>query len=465
MEAWYTKKLAEYAVNSRFDDYPDAVIERTKVLMMDLIGCMFGGCQTGLGKAIVGPLTSMGGQPEATIVGGGVKVPTIQAAFANGTTANALDYDDTLLGIGHPGASVIPAALAIGEWKHASGKDVLNAILVGYDVGDRIGLAIQPSYERLQNVWGVGTWQTLGAAAATARVLNFDLNKTLNTYGVAGATAPLPNTQKWGWDLSERPIHWVKEPTGWPCWTGTTAAILAMNGFIGNRYILDGPNGFWIMAGSDRCDYEKMTQGLGSEYEVINNIAIKPYSSCRWQHATLDCVKELKKEHDLTAESVESVAVRSFAWVKTHEVYNPADMVDAQFSIPYTVAMVLLGEHPGPAWYTPENFQSDSVAKIMKKVTVETDPDIDRDYFDDDKISARVEIDTKAGDRFETYVDVPSGDPQRPLSQSEIEDKFRNQAMYALDPADVDRVMKTIYSFEKLDDIGDLMSMLMGNQQ
>lgn len=463
MSEWYTKKLAEYAVSTRFEDYPNEVIERVKILILDLIGCMFGGCQTSLGKAIVTPLKSMGGQPEATIVGGGVKVPTIQAAFANGTTGNALDYDDTLLGIGHPGASVIPAALAIGEWKHASGKDVLNAILVGYDVGDRIGLAIQPSYERLQKVWGVGTWQTLGAAAAAARVLNMDLDKTLNTYGVAGATAPLPNTQKWGWELSERPIHWVKEPTGWPCWTGTTAAVLADNGFIGNRYILDGDNGFWIMAGSDQCDYEKMTQGLGKDYEVIDNIAIKPYSSCRWQHATLDCVKELKRENGLEPETIGTVEVNSFAWVKTHEVYNPADMVDAQFSIPYTVSMVLLGEHPGPAWYTPEKMQSDAVAKIMKKVSVETDPEIDRAYFDENKISARVRITTTDGNRFEKFVGVPSGDPQRPISQSEIEGKFRNQALYALAPDEVDQVMDKIDALEKLEDVGDLMSLLTGS--
>lgn len=463
MKDWYTKKLAEYAVNSRFEDYPIEVIERVKVLILDLIGCMFGGCQTSLGKAIVTPLTSMGGQPEATIVGGGARVPTIQAAFANGTTGNALDYDDTLLGIGHPGASVIPAALALGEWKHASGKDVLNAILVGYDVGDRIGLAIQPSYERLQKVWGVGTWQTLGAAAAAARVLNMGLGKTLNTYGVAGATAPLPNTQKWGWDLSERPIHWVKEPTGWPCWTGTTAAVLADNGFIGNRYILDGDNGFWIMAGSDQCDYEQMTRGLGSEFEVVDNIAIKPYSSCRWQHATLDCVKELKQEHGLAPESIEAVAVHSFAWVKTHEVYSPSDMVDAQFSIPYTVSMVLLGEHPGPAWYTPENLQSDTIAKIMKKVTVETDPEIDQAYFDDDKISARVQITTTAGDRFEKFIGVPSGDPQRPISQGEIEDKFRNQALYSLKPNQIDQVIETICQFETIEDIAAFMPLLQGS--
>jgi 2-methylcitrate dehydratase PrpD len=461
MDTWVTKELATYAVETKYEDYPQEVIDKVKIFILDSIGCMFGGCQTNLGEAIVNPIRSMGGSEEATIVGGGVKVPTIQAALVNGTTANALDYDDTLLGIGHPGASIIPAALAIGEWVNASGRDVLNAILIGYDVGDRIGLAIQPSYERLQNVWGVGTWQTFSAVVAAAKVLDLDLKQTLNAYGVAGATAPLPNTQKWGWALEERPIHWVKEPTGWPCWTGTTAAVLAHNGFVGNNYILDGDNGFWIMAGSDQCDYDKMTQGLGSEYEVMTNIAIKPYSSCRWQHATLDCVKQLKQENGLSPEEVKEVLIHSFAWVKTHELYGPSDMVDAQFCIPYTTTMVLLGIHPGPAWYTQENLESEDILNLSNKVRVEVDPELDKAYFEKDQLSARVEITTERG-KFERFVDVPTGDPRNPLTRQEIEDKFRNQAAYVLEEVEIDRVIEKIYDFENLDRVSDLMSSLAG---
>ncbi len=125
--------------------------------------------------------------------------------------------------------------------------------------------------------------------------------------------------------------------------------------------------------------------------------------------------------------------------------------------------MVLLGEHPGPAWYTPENLQSDTIAKIMKKVTVETDPEIDQAYFDDDKISARVQITTTAGDRFEKFIGVPSGDPQRPISQGEIEDKFRNQALYSLKPNQIDQVIETICQFETIEDIAAFMPLLQGS--
>ena len=463
MDRWVTRELADYAVQTRFEDYPTDVVETVKLLILDNIGCMLGGCQTSLGKAILGPIRSMGGGEEATIVGGGMKVPTIQAAFVNGTTANALDYDDTLLGIGHPGASVIPAALAMGEWKYASGKDVINAILTGYDVGDRIGVAIQPSFERLQHVWGVGTWQTFGAVVAAGKVLGFDLDRMLNAFGVAGATAPLPNTQKWGWDSDERPIHWVKEPTGWPAWTGTTAAVLAANGFVGNRHILDGDNGFWIMAGSDRCDYDKMTKGLGTEYDV-NHIAIKPYSSCRWQHAALDCVSELKKDHGPDPEEIREVVIRSFAWVKRHEVYGPTEMVDAQFCIPYTVTMVLLGYHPGPAWYTDENLKSEDILNLSKKVRVEVDPEIDKAYWEEDRISARVEIVTKNGEKIEKFVPIPSGDPRNPVSPDQIEGKFKNQASYCLTDGEIESVIGAIRDLENLDNVTELMGILAGSR-
>ena len=459
MDTSVTKELANYAVKTRFEDYPREVIDKAKILILDNIGCMLGGSQTVLGKAMLDPIKSMGGREEATIVGVGVKLPTIQAAFVNGTTANALDYDDTYLG--HPGSSIIPSALAMGEWKHASGKDVINAVLIGYDVGDRIARAIQPSYERLQNVWGVGTWQTFSAVAAAAKVLDFDLGRMLNAFGVAGATAPLPNTQKWGWDIEERPIHWVKEPTGWAAWTGTTAAVLAANGFVGNRYILDGDNGFWIMAGSDQCDFDEMTRGLGTEYDA-HNIAIKPYSSCRWQHTALDCVHELKAEHGLKPEEIREIIIHSFTWVKRHEVYGPMEMVDAQFCIPYTVTMVLLGFHPGPAWYTKENLKSEKILNLSKKVRVEVDPDIDKAYWEELNMSTRVEILNQSGEKLEKFVEIPTGDPRNPLSMEQIEDKFRNQAAYSLREQEIETAIQKIHDLENINDLNDLMSTLAG---
>lgn len=406
----------------------------------------------------------MGGEPEATLIGGGQKVPAIHAAFVNGTNANALDFDDTYLSdaIGHPGSSTIPAALAVAEWKKASGRDLINAVVTAYEVGNRIGLAIQPTKERLQKVWGFGTWQTFCAAIAAAKVLNLNLEQLFNAFGVAGATAPLPCTQKWGWDLAERPIHWVKEPTGWPCWTGTLAAILAENGFIGNHYILDGENGFWIMAGSDRCDYEKMTTGLGEDYLIINDMSFKPYSCCRWQHAALDGIAEIISTHQLKAEDIGKIVINSFSWVKTQETYQMKSPVDAQFCMPYTAAMVVMGNKPGPGWYTDDLLKSDQVAALAAKITVNLDPEIDFAYHEEGEQGARVEITSTRGETFSVTVNIPRGDPRNPLSPDDVEEKFRNQAAYVLDHEAVEMVTEMINNLEEVQDISLLMDIVRG---
>jgi 2-methylcitrate dehydratase PrpD len=456
MGQWITKELAKYAVETGFADHPADAVDLAKTFILDNLGCMIGGAQTALGRSMIDTVGQMGGAKQASVVGTSMTVPTIQAALINGTTANALDFDETLEGLGHPSSSVIPAALALGESKSVSGRDLITAILVGYDVGNRVGRAIQPTYERLKQVWCVGTWQTFGAVAAAAKILGLDLEQTLNAYGIAGATAPLPNTQKWGWDLSERPIHWVKEPTGWPSWTGTLAAELATTGFVGNRFILDGDNGFWIMAGSDRCDFERMTRGLGQDFEV-RHLSIKPYPSCRWQHAALDCVQELKARHAIAPEQVERVSVRSFDWVVSHEIYAPKDMVDAEFSLPHTVAMVLLGHPPGPRWYAPDVLHDPDVIAFSRKVTVDLDEEINRAYHEDDKIGARVEIVTTDGAVYQATSDSPTGDPDKPLGKADVESKFRNLANGILDPDAVDRLVANIARLEELEDITPML--------
>lgn len=464
MQEWVTKDLVEYTAGARFQDFPKQVIEKTKLHLLDSIGCSLGGSRSPIGTSILNPFTRMAGSPEATLIGGGKKVPCIQAAFVNGTNANALDFDDTYLsnGIGHPGSSIIPAALAAGEWKRATGKEILTAIITGYEVGNRIGLAIQPTHERLQKVWGVGTWQTFGAVVAASKAMNLTIDQTFNAFGVAGATAPLPNTQKWGWDISERPIHWVKEPTGWPCWTGTLAAVLAENGFIGNRYILDGDNGFWIMAGSDRCDFAKMTGGLGSEYVILNDMSFKPYSCCRWQHPALDGIRKIREENTLRPADVSAITVNSFYWVKSQEVYEPVSVVDAQFCIPFTAAMVMMGSKPGPGWYIPENLENQEVTDLAAKVSVTVDPDLDAVYVEKGELSARVDVTTTSGESIEAFVAIPFGDPRNPMPPSEVEKKFRNQASYVLDDAATSTAVEMIMDFDKLETIDGLMALLAG---
>jgi 2-methylcitrate dehydratase len=138
-------------------------------------------------------------------------------------------------------------------------------------------------------------------------------------------------------------------------------------------------------------------------------------------------------------------------------------MVDAQFCIPYTVTMVLLGCQPGPAWYTDENLKSERILNLSKKVRVEIDPDIDKAYFEENRLSSRVEIVTENGEKLEKFVGIPKGDPLKPLPLQEIEEKFRRQASYSLEPDEIERAIEMIDNFENLGNVSDLMSSLTGS--
>lgn len=453
-----TEILADYAVSTDFAKYPSEVTDRAKLVIVDTLGCMLGGAATRLGQSMLDTLTASGETGASTIVGEGARFGVATAALLNGTTANALDFDETLEGIGHPSASVIPAALAVGEKRRSTGKALINAVLAGYDVGNRIGKAIQPTYDRLQQVWNVGTWQTMGAAAAAARILDLNSDQTRHAYGIAGATAPLPNTQKWGWDLDERPIHWVKEPTGWASWTGTTAALLAANGFIGNRFILDGPKGFWIMAGSDRCDFDAMVADLGERHAVMD-LSLKPYPCCRWQHAALDCVDAIISENALQPPHIKSVDIYSFDWVEAFEVYGPKDMVDAEFSLPYSVTMLINRVARGAEWFIPDRLYDADLIEYSRRVRVHEDREMNRRYHENGDVCAKVKIATNSGEEFIKSSFCPSGSPDKFLSDRVIFDKFLALAKPALG-RQAEELLDLLLNLQEVDDISRLTALM-----
>ncbi len=458
MDQWVTKELAEYAVSTSIDTYPTSTVEQVKLFVLDTLGCMIGGMQTNLSKTMARSLLKAGNGGSATIVGSDIRLSLGDAALLNGTSANALDFEETLAGIGHPSGTIFGAALAAGEDRNITGAEFLDAILVGYDIGNRIGRAIQPTYERLKQVWFVGTWQTFSAVSAASKCLKLDVTKTLNAYGIAGATAPLPNSQKWGFELRERPVHWVKEPTGWPSWTGITAALLAEDGFVGNRFILDGEKGFWAMAGSDRVDFAAMRCNLGSEFEVTK-LSFKPYSCCRWQHSALDCVVEIIEHGRLQPKDIAQVDVYTFDWVQDFEVYGPVDVVDAGFSVPHSVTMILHGIRPGPEWFTDENLHNETLVEYSRRVRVNFDESYNNSFHQDGKIGSRVDITLHTGDVLSASASMPAGSPEKPMSRAAIEGKFMSMVAPVLGDDKAAACMLRVSELETANDIRDILEL------
>lgn len=453
-----TSVLAEYAQRMTFEDLPHEVVRKAKQVILDSLGCALAGSQTKLVNIIDNLIKQEGGHPICTLIGRREESSPAWCAFRNAAAANAFDFEDDNY-YGHPSSTIVPTALAVAEEVEASGRAMIVSVVAAYDVVSRIGKAIQPSAERSAKVWGVGTHQVFGAAVAAAKLMELQGDDLLHALGLAGVSAPLPSG--WIWNFDDRPLSWHKDSVHWPAWAGLTAARLAREGFIGPRSVLDGPHGFWIMSSSDRFYPEALTEGLGSDFKILAS-AFKPYPACRWSHSALDAVAIVMKNHPIDVSDISSVEIETSNLLEDYRFmdYSPANLVDAGFSLPYPVAMVLLGIPPGPDWYSSDLMADPEVMHLVSLVNLHATDEMNRLHNEENLDPARAIITTDSGKSYSAMVPVARGAPSNPLNEYELEDKFRRNCRNVLPTGRIERLIDNIDNLEKVDihrDIGVLL--------
>ncbi|MEX2356306.1 MAG: MmgE/PrpD family protein [Thermaerobacterales bacterium] len=442
-----TEQLASYAAEIRFEDLPDEVVHAAKRAILDSLGCSIGGARVKQGRFLVDFFSSMGGRPEGLVLATGQKLPLTHAAHINAALANVLDFDDTL-GEGHLGATIVPPALAAAGMKKVTGAELLAAVTAGYEVSARIGTAIRPSPERFRLVRGLGTFQVFGAVSAVGHLLNLDSETMRSAFGIAGANAPVPSVYKEGFD--DRPVAWVKNNFGWSAQGGVLGALMAQRGYRGQRSFLDGERGFWRIAGSDRCDFDLMTAGLGSEYRVLDN-QFKPYSCCRYHHSVLDGVRTLM---DRTGgDEVTGVEVRTIWRVGEHMDPRPQDLTDGQYSLPYQIAGHLSGRAERFDWMLRSQLDDPELLKLADRVAYVADDAMEDQFQSVRQLSAAVVMRTAAGEWSET-VPHPWGSPANPISDADLERKFRHLTGPALGESAAQLLVDLIWNLDSVGDVG-----------
>jgi len=444
-----TQQMAEYITKLPYEKIPIPVVEYSKILILDALGCGVRGSQTDIGKSTFGFAGQLGSAPQATVWGRKQKMASPTAAYVNASATNALDYDDTGKG-GHPGSTVISAAFALAEKMGKGGKDLILAVVAGYEVGTRIAQAIEPTWERYQQVHGIGTAQTFGSMAASAKLLGLDMEQTLNAFGIAGAIAPVAHAGKFGWH--DKSIPFIKDNVAWPAEAGVRACLLAEQGYLGSESFLDGDKGYWVMAGSDRCNFDRMTDF--KKFDILT-VSLKPYPCCRWIHTTLDAISSLQTKAEMNPGEIDRVDIYSILpladfFGKT----DPKTFVDLEFSVPCSVALRLHGV-PFADWFLPENWKSPKVLELARKIHVKLDQKY-QDFFvstnrDSVRIPSRVEVFLKGGGKLEAYEDVASGSPQKPMSPEERLKKFKGLTAKALSKEDQDEVIGLVTDLEKIE--------------
>lgn len=436
--------IAEFVTQARWEDFPADVTNKVKWALLDTLGVALAGSRSRRAQLIRQLTMTFPMEPrEATVWGTTDKTSCLWAALANGVASSTLDADDGHRGAtGHPGGIVIPAALAAAERADASGRTVLEAVVVGYEIGLRAGMYFNRHPDQVLHASGTGG--AMGAAAAAAKALGLNTEACFSALGITEVTAPIAmgiGHLKLGM-LSE-----IKEGMGWGSFTGLTAASLAEQGMIGTFSL------------PDTADHDGiLNHDLGRDYE-ISKIYFKAYPACRWSHHAIERVLEARREHDIKPEMIANIRIGSHKRACYLDIKRPQTTVEAGFSIPFLIGTALIHGQIGPEEISDDRLLDPTVLALADKVTIERDAEADARY--PQKSLARVEITTTDGRKVEFPPEGwVRGDAQNPFTPEEMEQKFRTYAGICLNEEMRTQLREAVMELESLVSAADLTRFL-----
>ena len=449
-----TERMAEFIVETKWADFPALAIERAKKAAVDTVGVTLAGVNEPVGRIVADFARNMSGAPEASIIGLGERAAAPLAALVNGAMGHALDFDDSsYLLSGHPSVVVLPAVLAQGEKQGASGREVLEAFIIGYEISTKLGLGMNPEH------YGAGwhstcTLGTLGAAAAAAHLRGFDVETTRHALGIAASHASGVHAN---FGTMTKPLHAGLAPEA-----GLRAAELAAAGLTANTTILEAPRGFLqVYAGGGSPDGDGIAQSLGRPYSLADpGMNMKPYPCCLSTHPAVDALYDLVEEAGVTAADVARIEV-SLLEISTQVLryHTPQTGLEGKFSIEYCLARMLLDRDLRLETFTDEAVREPLLQDWMKKIHVTAD---DMGWRPGERRPSEVRVCLNDGRVLKERTDVSRGCALWPMEDAKIRSKFRDCAKTTLAADEYEEVLTLLESFETQTEIDSLMALLGG---
>lgn len=447
-----TKLLAQFITEIKYKDLKDEVIEKAKTLVLDQLGCQLAFSVKPWSEIVYKFVSSRkSGRKESTVVYYGLKTAADEAAFANATFGHGFEMDDTeLSSFTHPGSVVIPSALAMGEAASINGKEFISALVAGYEAMIRIGMATRTMNARsFHNTSVVGT---LGAAAASGKVLGFSSEIMLNAMGIASSECGGIGEFNISGGSVKR-LH-----AGFAVQAGIKAALLAQLGITGPSTALEGKRGF-CQAYSNEYFLEDIISDLGKEYRIMWT-GNKPYCCCAGQHSVIDAAAKIKAEHNVQSEEVDEIIIEQLQREvgAVGNIIEPHDITSAQFSARFGVALRLIKGSNGSSDYTEKNIRDPELLSLTRKVR----------YLATEKLAesavggapAIVTIKLKNGTTYQARVDYAKGTKRNLMTKKELEQKFKDLASSVLPEKRVETILKTVGNLEEIERINTLVPLL-----
>ncbi len=447
-----TAELSAFTATMQLASLPPEVVTRARFLVLDLVGNIVRARHDAESTAsFLAAARAMGmASGNVGVFGDTARYTPAGAAFLNGALAHSLDFDDThAAGSLHPGAPVIPAALAAGEMVGASGADVLAGIIAGYEITCRVALALPAGEHYDRGFHPTATCGAFGAAAAAARVFGLD------AAGIEGALGAVLSHCAGSLQFLVNGAWTKRSQVGWAACNGLMAATLVREGFKGPTEALEGKHGF-MRAYAPNPTPERAVQDLGTVWELMNT-AVKPYPSCRYGHAGIDAALAMRAANDLKPGEITSITLglpksgMLLIGAPAEKKADPRNTVDGQFSGPFVIAAALATGAMG--WDSYQHLNDPVIRSMLPKVTCAFDPEIEAEF--PTNMSGKLTIEAR-GQTFVQKVVVPKGEPSNFLTENELRAKFHGLADAVLGEERAAKLASTVLGLDTTNDVASL---------
>ncbi len=435
-----TDKFIEDIFHLSKSAFPETVIHQAKRCLMDYLGATLAGAKI-LDNKVTSLLNYMEDfSGDSTVIGFNKKAGIQSSSFVNGLSSHIAELDDGVIaGIVHPGAPIFSALLPIAEKENIDGYKFIAGVIVGYEVTVRIAEAIQPSHKK-RGYHATATCGTIGVAVGLAVMLGFNKKQLKDAFSAAvvsafGTLKVLEN----GSEL--KPFNVARASQ-----SGILAALMSRSGFSGPDDVLSGYSGFFSMV-TDELKLTQLEKNIEDTFG-IERVFFKPYAACRYCHPSIDAALDLRMLNEIDTENIESVNISTYYWaVKNHDHTIVPGVSSAKMSIPYSFAVAMISGKADIEEFTEERITDDDISALTQKVIVSSDDEFTALF--PEKSIAVVEIITHDGHSFIKRVDFPKGEPENPLTDKEIEEKFISLVKYGTkETTQIEEMIRIVWNLE-----------------
>jgi 2-methylcitrate dehydratase PrpD len=455
------EQLGDYVASFPFESIPENVVEHAKLCLLDALGVAATSFDKPWCNAVLEVVRKQGGLSEASVWYHTDRVPDTNAALTNAMFVHSMDFNDDLAGI-QVGGIVPPTALAVAESSKASGKELIAAIVIGYDVAARAAVAMDPQDLYLRGLQPTAMCGAYAAAAVAGRLLRLTPAQLASAFGIAASySGGTLEFLKEGTDTKR--FHVAKAAHG-----GILSAHLAKAGLVGPRTVFEGEFGA-LRAYSDRSTPERLVEALGIQFDILDT-SVKRFPCCDGNAAPLEAALTIVTENGLSVEDIESIHFRVKSFLIPYLVdyhgdkerkYRPQTELDAQMSLPYCLGVTVLNNgRLRIEDFQPQRFSDPHVLALGDRVTAEGDPELDKIPLKPMSMPAIATLKTRDGRTFVKRVDYQKGDPRNPFSIEDFRNKFVECTSAVLAADSQQKVIDEVLSLDRAGDVGRLVQTL-----